>query len=192
MFNEDLYNIFNNIITNIIFVGILQLPFSDEPVLNEVLLFNVAVSFTQRLYLLRNVCHIKGYLRVQNSIDALVQLPSFSPVQEVIYCTAMCVAATSPAEGLPDVTGKSVAEIPWQDCIPSWQWRVGEFPHQPRRHGHLHLHIAKFKFLSVTKFITLLGRSFSPTQKKPSKFRRPSFLPLQGTARRGGCLRKNL
>jgi hypothetical protein len=179
VFNEDLYNILNNITTIIIFVWSLQLPFSDESVLNEVLLFNVAVSFTQRLYLLRNVCHSKGHLRLQDSFDAPVQLPSFSPVQKVIYFTAVCVTSTSLAEDLPGVIGKSESHIPCQDCFPTWERGVGEFPHQPRRHVHLHLHIAKSNFLSITKCISLLGRSFSPTQKKTSKFPRTSFLPLK-------------
>ena len=169
--NEDLYNIFNNITTIITFVGSLQLSFSNEPVLNEVLLFTVAVSFTQRIYLLRNVCHNKGHLRLQDSFNAPVQFPSFSPVQEVIYFTAVCITATSPAEDLPGVIGKSEAEIPCQDCFPTWERGVGEFPHQPRRHVHLQLHIAKSKFLSITKFSSLLGRSFSQTQKKPPSFR---------------------
>ena len=55
--SEDLNNIFNNIIKIIIFTKIKHLPFRTEIVLNEFLLFNVAVSFTQRLYLLQNVCH---------------------------------------------------------------------------------------------------------------------------------------
>jgi len=110
--NENRNNVINYIITIIIFVEILQFPFSDESVLNEILSFNVTVNFTQRLYLHRNVCHIKGHLRVQDSFDAPVQLPSFSPVQEVIYFTALCVTATSRAEDLPSVIGKSEAEIP--------------------------------------------------------------------------------
>jgi hypothetical protein len=144
--HEDLYNIFNNTTTIIIFVGILQLPFSDETLLNEVLLFNVAVSFTQKLYLHRNFCHSKSHLRVQDSFDAPVQLPSFSPVQEVIYCSAVAETATSPAEVLPGVPGTSETEIPFQDYTPSWDRRVGEFPHQHRRHGQLQQHIRELNF----------------------------------------------
>jgi len=145
--NENRNNIINYIITIIIFVGILQFPFSDESVLNEILPFNVTVRFTQRLYLHRNVCHIKGHLGVQDSFDAPVQLPAFSPVQEVIYFTALCVTATSRAEDLPSVIGKYEAEIPCQDFIPSWGKHICGFPHQPRRHSHLHLHITKSNFL---------------------------------------------
>jgi hypothetical protein len=177
--NEDLNNIFNNIITIIIFVEILQLPFSDASVLNKVLLFNVSVSFTQILKLLQNFCHIKGHLRVQDSFDAPVQLPSFSPVEEVIYFTALCVTATPPAEDHSGIIGKSEAKIPCQDYLPTCERRVCEFPNQTRRHGHLQLHITKDKFLSITEFNNLLSRSFSPTQKKPFKFPRPFFLPLQ-------------
>ena len=109
---------------------------------------------------------VKGHLRVQDSFDAPVQLPSFSPVEEVIYFTALCVTATPPAEEIPGVIGKSEAEIPCQDCLPTCERRVGKFPNQTRRHGHLQLHITKSKFLSITKFNNLLSRSFLPTQKK--------------------------
>jgi hypothetical protein len=189
--NENRNNIINYIITIIIFVEILQFPFSDESVLNEILPFNITVNFTQSLYLHRNVCHIKGHLRFQDSLDAPVQLSSFSPVQEVIYFTAACVKATSRAEDLPSVIGKSEAVIPCRDYIPSWDMHIGEFPHQPRRHDHLQLHTTKSKFRSVTKFISLLVRSSSPTQKNPSKFPMLSFLPLQGTDRTDGGLREN-
>jgi len=145
--NENRNNVINYIITIIIFVEILQFPFSDESVLNEILPFNVTVRFNQRLYLHRNVCHIKDHLRVQDSFDAPVQLTSFSPMQEVIYLTAVCVTATFPAEDLPGVIGKSEAHIPCHDYFPTWERRVGEFPYQPRRYSHLHLHITKSNFL---------------------------------------------
>jgi hypothetical protein len=152
-----------------IFVEILQLLFSDESVLNKVLLFNVAVSFAQRLKLLRNLCHIKCHLRFQNSFEAPVQLSSFSPVEEVIYVTALCVTAAPPAEDHPGVIGKSEAKIPCQDYLPTCERRVGKFPNQTRRHGHLQLYITKSKFLSITKFNNLLRRSSS--QKNLPSFR---------------------
>jgi hypothetical protein len=138
---ENLSNIIKYIITIIIFVEILQLPFSDESALNEGRLFNVRVNFARRIYLPRYVCHSKGHLLVQDSFDAPVQLPSFSPVEEVIYFTALWVTVTPRAEDLSGVIGKSKAEIPCQDYIPSWERRVSEFPHQPRRDCHLQLHI---------------------------------------------------
>jgi hypothetical protein len=93
-------------------------------------------------------------------------------VEEVIYFTALCVTATPPPEDLSGVIGKSEAQIPSQDYILPWERRVGEFPHQPMRHGQLQLNITKSKLLSITKFISLLERSFSPTEKKnPPIFR---------------------
>jgi hypothetical protein len=84
-----------------------------------------------------------GHLRVQDSFDATVQLPSFSPVEEVIYFAALCVTATPQSEDLSGVIGKPEAEIPCRDYIPSCERRVCEFPYQPRRHGHLQLHITE-------------------------------------------------
>jgi len=129
---QNLSNIIIYIIIINIFVEILQLLFSDESSVNEFMLFNVSVIFTQSIFLLRKLCHSIGHLRVQNSFDAPVHLPSFSPVKQVIYFTAVCVTATPLAEDLSGVIGKSKTEIPCQDYIPSWERRVGLFPHQPR------------------------------------------------------------
>ena len=138
-------------------------------------LFNVSVNFTQTIFLLRKFCQSKGHLRVQDSFDDPVQLPSFSPVEEIIYFTAVCVTATPPAEDISGVIGKSETEIPCQDYLPSCERRVGEFPYQSRRQGHLQLHITESEFLTISKFNSLQVRSFSATQTKHSKFLRPSF-----------------